>query len=502
MDAGKLFNSLKAVLTKPLFQKNHAPGQKQAQYAIGGLEAAAYTKDRSFIWYDDDSANAYKDTYARQEVVRLTRYLVNNYPLFERVLSVAEVYAVGSGIVANAATIDDAFNETATAYMDGWADNAFCSNNQQYNFYEMQKLIIRELLIAGEVFIVLTKTPSGYPQLMLVPTENVRHSGDALDDSINGLYDDKFGKVTAYNIWTGSTSQKVDASNVIHLMRHKQIGQLRGLGAFTAVLNSARDHKDMLILEKKAIKVHSSLAAVVTKNDGRGQPQGLTGTLVPNPQLNPIGGTPLPTTNRGLEYAFAGNVAYMQKDEDIKLLAGNRSTEGFKSFLEVLLREVCLTLSIPYEFLVNSEKLTGPGIRFIIGDAAFFFNHLQNILIDGALNRIYGWVVASAINDGELTTSKGCLPFAVSWTTPIQVTIDQQRVSNIEISLVQNSMLTLEGYYSARGKDWKKEVTQRAKEEAFLNALAKETGVDINRLRTLQAGAAMLDAPKAEPDAS
>lgn len=82
------------------------------------------------------------------------------------------------------------------------------------------------------------------------------------------------------------------------------------------------------------------------------------------------------------------------------------------------------------------------------------------------------------------------------------MTIDQQRVSNIEISLVQNSMLTREGYYSARGKDWKKEVAQRAKEEAFLNALAKETGVDINRLRTLQAGAAVLDAPKAEPDAS
>jgi hypothetical protein len=63
-------------------------------------------------------------------------------------------------------------------------------------------------------------------------------------------------------------------------------------------------------------------------------------------------------------------------------------------------------------------------------------------------------------------------------------------------------MLTLEGYYSARGKDWKKEVMQRAKEEQFLNELSVEYGIDINRLRTAQQGSATLDAPKAEPDAS
>ena len=137
---------------------------------------------------------------------------------------------------------------------------------------------------------------------------------------------------------------------------------------------------------------------------------------------------------------------------------------------------------------MNAEKLTGTGIRFALSDAAFYFSNLQNILIDGALNRIYAWVTASFINDGKITAPANDLPWPVNFTKPISITVDQQRVTNAEIALLQNSLLTYEAFYSARGKDWKAELRQHAQEEAFLDQLSKETGVSIFRLRALVVG--------------
>ena len=287
----------------------------QATFNIGGYEAAAITRDRSYIYpyVREDQTNP--NSYPRGEITRLTRYLVNNYALAERILSVSEIYGIGAGLVANPGTHDQTFNEAYGPLFERWADNAFCSANNQYNFYEMQKLMVRELIITGEVFIVLVKSPNGYPQLMLVSAEDVRGTGKADDTSIDGLYVDDFGKVTAYNVWSGKVMQKVDASNVIHLMRHKQIGQLRGIGAFAASLNSMRDVKDLLMLEKKAVKVHATLAAVVKRNGGEARVNGTFGDLTVIPGTLPTGTPATPTqaaSNLALERAFPGAVVYAE----------------------------------------------------------------------------------------------------------------------------------------------------------------------------------------------
>jgi len=202
-----------------------APLEKKALMSLGGFEAPVWTRDRSLIWMADQEGTVNPNAYTRNEIARLTRYLVNNAPLFERILTVVETYAIGSGLIANAVTSDPLFNDANTAAFDNWASNVFCFANNQYNFYEAQKIIARELVIAGEVFIILIKSPvTNYPQLMLVSTENVKNSGDAGDDSIDGLFVDAFGKVTAYMVYFGGTHQKIDAANVIHLMRHKNVG--------------------------------------------------------------------------------------------------------------------------------------------------------------------------------------------------------------------------------------------------------------------------------------
>jgi capsid protein len=492
----RFLDTFKGFFTQEVGKRGN-PLEKNALMSLGGFEAPVWTRDRSQIWMASQEDTVNPNSFTRNEIVRLTRYLVNNYSLMERILTAAEAYAIGGGLIANAGTKDPVFNTTNTAAFDSWASSVFCFANNQYNFYEAQKLIVRELIIAGEVFIVLIKAGTGYPQLMLVPTEGVRNSGEVGDDSIDGVYIDPYGKILAYNIFTGDTCQKVDASNVIHLMRHKNIGQIRGVGSFAASLNAMRDHKDCIVLEKRALKVHSSLAAVVEKKSGEAGPNGLMGGVFPADGLgNPIPPSKNPplTTNNGLERNFGGAVVYVEPGEKVNLVSSNRSTDGFMLFLEMLLRDVCLNISLPYEFLVNADKLTGTGVRFVLSDAAFFFGHLQNMIIDGAVNRIYSWVTASFINSKKVAAPVGDLPWAVSFTKPMSITIDPTRISNAEIALLGNSMGNYEAFWSARGKDWKQELAQHAREEAYLDELSKQYDVPIGRLRTLPIGTTLLPA--------
>ncbi len=454
---------------------------------VGGYEAAAYTRDRSQIYLPSETEQTNPAPYARRTILAITRYLVANFPLTERICTVAESYGIGAGLVANAATLDKAANPLITLGFENWANNAFASSNQQYSLYQMEKIIARELLIAGEIFIILEKSTTDYPQLRLVPSENVRHSGKREDTTIDGLYVDTFGKVSAFQFWNGAGYEKRDASDVVHIIRHKRIGQLRGEGSFAASLNSMRDHKDCVYLEKLAVKYQTMFAAVVERAGGEAG-NGDFGSAAGGTDYNTAPTQILP--NVALETAFGGKTVYLEKGEKVNLMKSDRSTEGFLRFLELLHRDVCLNISLPYEFLVNAEKLTGTAVRFALSDASFFFRDLQDRIIDGGLQRIYAWVVASFIKQGRVPMPSNGMPWLVSWTRPISVNVDNTRVSNAEISLLQNSLLTFETYYSARGKDWQAEITQRVEEEVFLDKLSQETGLPIARLRSIAAGSA------------
>ena len=484
---------------KGLIGTQENPLQQKALMSLGGFEAPVWTRDRSQIWMADQQSTVNPNSFTRNEVARITRYLVNNAPLFERILTITETYAIGEGLSATAVTDDPIFNKANTIAFNNWASTQFCFANQMYNFYEAQKLMARELIIAGELFIVMIKSPSGYPQLMLVPTENVKNSGEVGDDSVDGLFVDDFGRVTAYMVFFGEKGQKIDASNVIHLMRHKNIGQLRGIGSFAASLNSMRDYKDMQVLEKRAMKVHSALAAVVEKKAGEAA-QGIFGGVSQSDGLgNPLlkeqitAGTP---TNTGLERAFGGNVVYVEPGEKVNLVSSERSNEGFFKFMEMLLRDVCQNISLPYEFVVNADKMTGVGIRFILGDASSFFLHIQSMILDGAIQRIYGWVTASFIKSNKVPAPVGDLPWGASFTKPISITVDQTRVSNTEIALMSNSMSNYQTFWGARGKDWRQELEQKAQEEAFLDELSDKYEIPVARLRNLPAGTVLLPAQR------
>ena len=472
------------------------PKPVAATLPVGGFEGAnnGYTPDRGHLYTSAPDEAANPPAYARQELLSIVRYLVNNYAIVERCVSVAENYSVGAGIYAQGATKDAVFNDEATKAFDFWASSVFCSNTNDLNLFDMQKLAVREIFLAGEIFFVMINSAGGFPQLMPVASENVRGTGKKNDKSTDGLFVDPYGKVTAYQIWTGKGYQIVEAANVIHLKRLKNVGQLRGVSAFAASVNSLRDHRDLQNLEKRATKLHATLAATVTKKSGEAG-DGVYGSVNKAPTVKD-GKT---VANRGLEKAFGGSVVYLKEGEGVELLSSDRATDGFIKFLELLLRDVCLNLSLPYEFVVNPSSLSGPSVRFCIQDADVLFRNTQNLLIDSALSRIYSWVTAVFVNTKRISKRVDDY-YSASWVRPASISIDQGRVSSAEIALIQNSLLSFDSYYSARGMDYKQALRQKATEEAYLDELAREFNVPIERLRTLPPGAASATSVEPAPE--
>lgn len=455
---------------------NLFPKKQAATIPVGGIEGAArYSIDRSYIYPEVNSMDI--PNLARSEVLSITRYLVNNFSVMERILTLCESYAVNSGILAQAATLDSSFNDAATKHFDKWATSPFCSVTNEVNLFDIQKLIVRELLIAGEIFLVMTKADTGYPQLIPVVSEQVRSTGKKTDKSLDGIFYTPQGKAMSYQIFfEDKKATIIDAANVIHLKRFKSVNQKRGVSAFAASLNSVRDVKDLQALEKKSIKVHSALAATVSKRNGGEVGDGLFGKS--RQQTAPTQAT-IATRNNLLDKVFGGAIAYLGDNEKVDLIQSSRSTDGFLKFVELLLRDVCLNISLSYELVVNPTALSSAATRFIIQDADFLFKNLQNIIIDGGLNRLYSWVIASAVNDKKIPACKDADWFSVTWVKPQSATIDAGRKDSAELAFVENGLVSYDNFFSSRGKNWKEELRQVAMEKAYISELEKEYRISI-----------------------
>lgn len=461
------------------------PTQTAVTVPVGGYESAQnYSTDRSYLHVEQDSS---LDTpeYARSEILRLSRYIVRNYAIAERILTVCENYAVGNGLLAQAATDNYDTNDKYSTYFDNWQRSPFSSYTGNLTQYDVQKLMVRELLVAGEVFLVLMKSADGYPQVQIVASEQVRSTGKRNDKTVDGLFLNDQGQVLSYQIYfTAKKPTVVNASDVIHLKRTKNVGQLRGISAFAASLNSLRDHRDLVLLEKKALKVHSALAASVTRKNND---VAMTGGLFGNPPVKSLQQTatttPKPVSYKGIEKAFAGSVAYLGENEQVTLHSSNRSTDGFLKLLQLLSRDVCLNLSIPYDFVVSPEALTAAGIRFVISDTDVLIKNLQNLVLDNAYQRIYTWVIASAIKQGKLPKHDNY--FNVSWVRPQSITVDIGRVSTAEMNFVEKGLLSYDKYYSARGLNWRDELRQSIQEKKFIMEECEKQGVEPSLFLTL-----------------
>ncbi|MGA0395448.1 MAG: phage portal protein, partial [Rhodospirillales bacterium] len=186
----------------------------------------------------------------------------------------------------------------------------------------------------------------------------------------------------------------------------------------------------------------------------------------------------------------AGMIPRLKPGESIESFASNKPSPTFQGFLGWILKEVSIGLGLPYEFLVDPAG-QGTASRFILEKAQRRFEERQ-YCIKKFCDRVWSWVIASAIKRGDLPPSENF--WSVRWQTPKKITVDAGREAKANLDALKYGNRTLSEDLGERGQDWQNvrdqiereadDLLSRAKRLSDQHGVSLDTAVSLISQRT------------------
>lgn len=269
------------------------------------------------------------------------------------------------------------------------------------NFQSVQRIVVQELLITGEVFIVLLKNG----KIQLIPSENCAQPPSPPVGCINGIERDADGRPTAY--WFGAKDQwgnlsffdvsaPVDARNVIHLYDRDRVAMGRGLPWIISSICTARDLYEITHSKTRQIKDANSISGVIKKNGSDftaqialSQAQALA--TATGDSLADSTETTLTTNNRVVKLE-AGTLFELEPGEDITTVMNQYQATDYNQLIMLMLHAISTPVGLPVELWfsglgdVNYSGFKGLGVQW---DSRR--KHVISIIENKFLNRFAVW---------------------------------------------------------------------------------------------------------------
>lgn len=370
----------------------------------------------------------------------------------------------------------DALQREAEYHFERWAEET--------GFYELQALMIRQLVENGEAILLRQKTdvPGRLFDLEWELIESDRLDtppGTDVRRVRSGVELNERGKPVAYHfrkthpgdITHGDAPgmaqfQRVPAydsegrPNVIHLFRKKRAGQTRGIPFFAPVLTYFKDLADYMEAEIVAARIAACFAVFVKTNDPRGSAKA-------NAKLR---------NGKRIEELEPGMIEYLGPDEDIAAFNPNRPSNTFEPFMVSLVRMICAALGLPYELVVKDfTKTTYTSARAALQEARRMFRVLQVWLSKRVCQESWNLVQEEAYLKG-LWSPPNFYRFKYEYTRtnhipPGWTWVDPQKEVDSSLSAIDGNLSTLAYECAAQGRDWEEVLKQRQKEKKRMEEL-------------------------------
>jgi len=229
------------------------------------------------------SANA-EITKEFQTLVDRSRDLDRNNAYARKAYNVITTNTVGTGIMLSI-NGKEKDRENVIEVFNNWANSVQCDYDEHFNFYGLQKLVMRTVAMSGNCLVIRHKTKykKGKTPLQIQVLE-----ADFLDKDkdlavtksegriVNGVEFYKNGKRKGYWIYDrhpgdadlkGTTSTFYAAKDVLHIYLKDRPGQDFGVPFSTTSLITLKDFKDYQDAELLKQKIASAYVLFVTKND-------------------------------------------------------------------------------------------------------------------------------------------------------------------------------------------------------------------------------------------
>jgi lambda family phage portal protein len=450
----------------------------------------------------------------RETLQKKARYFERNSALVNRLADLFELYVVGQGIQFFANSDDPEWNQAANEYWNDWKPFADILTRQ--NFDCLQGVIARALWIDGEIFVLLTRGTAGRPRIQLIEAHRCKTPPDRIAEEgrtiVDGVAINEIGRPTGYwfieDNFSGTsdppmgfntpsaappaTFRLVDAINVVHIFEPSRAGQFRGLPMLYPVMNDLHDLDDLQLLEMKAARDAAEVSNVITTAAGE----------LTIGDLNASGGAIAASADPAQKQCYyqdtiGGRTLVLQNGDSIQQFRSTRPEVATREYWVGLEHKVCAGTGIARQ-LVYPESIQGTVERSVLDMQNSWFMVRCSVLA-GSFIRIREYVLSIG-SSTELRLSDPPANWrAVSWRGPRAVNVDVGRQSQAMLNELAAGVRTREGIWAEVGRDWKIETRQKAAEEKYLDSLAAEFGLPVERIAASALPPAAPPQPEDEP---
>jgi lambda family phage portal protein len=342
---------------------------------------------------------------ARGPLARRARYLAGNNALAASGVEAWVSALVGTGIKPQSGHADPDVRAALNLAFEIWTDEA--DADLLTDFYGLQALLVRRMVVDGESFALLLNGDSGF-SIRLIDAEQVDASlNRVINDGriVQGVEFNNQGRRVAYWILPERPGMpfavvqqavRVPAEDIVHLFRPETPGQVRGISWFAPVILRLADFDSWRDAQLVRQKIAAMLAGFVTSVDGTGKPfegeqQG----------TNLLG---------GLE---PGTLKFLDPGQDIKFSTPAGIGAEVIDFAKVTEREIAVGLGLPASVLTGDlSDVNYSSIRAGLVEWRRRIEALQHgVVAFQALRPIWRrWATTEVLSGRVSTTVNAALP--------------------------------------------------------------------------------------------
>jgi lambda family phage portal protein len=298
----------------------------------------------------DISLNQLIHSDIKQLVLRSRNLSINN-PYAKRAAKVISNNVVGTGIVPtiSPATRNKKDVDIVKRAWKKWGEKNICDYDGKFNFYGIEKLLMRTVVTSGEALVIKKSVSSGFSeiglQLLVLEGEYIdmtKHNYLGGGYIIGQPYDyygirfDSDNRILGYWIYDrhplegNIRSTFVKAENVIHIYDVDRAQQHRGVPFSSTTILKQRDLDDYEDAEIVAKKVAASFAGFVQNTD-------------------PANDT---HDNDRFDHIEPGTINYLNPNETMAFPTPPQNP-GYSDFIKNTLRAIATGYGVTYEQLTN-----------------------------------------------------------------------------------------------------------------------------------------------------
>ncbi len=453
-----------------------------------GYSAGDESRDRGYVVWPSNESKYALTPYVRKEVYKRANWLVSNNGIARSLANT--IPQLAGPLTPQPTTKDDVWNALALEYFNRTQGSRLIHDQGgMENFYTRQRTILKQGLVNGDCFIILTKTTTGNARTILYESGQVGNGASQKqnDGWFDGVRVDKFGKKVAYaflkpGVQYSTETEVVPAYSVLHCGRFETPSSPRGLTGFIHAINHLLDIREIDNDTKRGIKA-SNLVGLVVTNQALGNIDAApaAGKYATRPDYRALAaGTPASPKPLKYEEITEGGGAMMTLNagQDMKVVHDGRPHPNQQAKIDYFIHDIAAGFKMPYEVMWNIQGISGPAVRFIMRMAEKTLNSMRDELKEQFCQPYWNYTIALAIKNGALPVPNDPDWWKCEWIAPSAMTIDAGRDSASGMKELETGGTTYHDWYAEDGLDWRKQFRKRGVEAAEAMKIEKELGLD------------------------